>query len=115
MQIQVSVIGGAADGLDVSFTQLPIALGREGDPALPIADRWASRHHCELFEQAGRLYIRDLASKHGTHVNGKCIDECPLKIGDRVMVGLTAFVVEDIAHAHTNPQPMIDRESGVSA
>ena len=116
MQAHVSVIGGAPDGLEFAFDQFPVLLGREGDPRLPITDRWASRHHCELFEQTGQLFIRDLASKHGTFVNGACIDECQLEPGDRVMVGLTVFMVKDINSDEAAEEvSWMDRESGVSA
>ena len=116
MQVHVSVIGGAPDGLEVEFQRLPVTLGREGDPRLPIADRWASRHHCELFEQTGQLFIRDLASKHGTYVNGACIDQCELEVGDRVMVGLTVFAVSEIRLEESAADfPLVDRGSSVSA
>jgi pSer/pThr/pTyr-binding forkhead associated (FHA) protein len=116
MQVTITVVGGAADGLQVRLQQFPATLGREGDPALPIADRWASRHHCELFEQAGCLFIRDLASKHGTYVNGAHVDERGLDVGDRVMVGLTLFTIDDIvATSLIDADVMVDHESSVGA
>jgi pSer/pThr/pTyr-binding forkhead associated (FHA) protein len=93
-------------------------LGRDGDPALPINDRWASRHHCELSSADGRLRIRDLASKHGTFVNERRIDECELSAGDRIMIGLTALIVRSIEAApisDSSEHVVTDRPSGVSA
>ena len=60
--------------------------------------------------------IRDLASKHGTYVNGQRIDQCALGVGDKVMVGLTvasitAIQTEEVALQST--EGPIDRESGV--
>ena len=115
MQVKVAVIGGAADGLAVSLTDLPVTLGREGDSSIPINDRWASRHHCQLFDRSGELHVRDLASKHGTIVNGSPIDECRLQQGDRVMVGLTAMVIQQIDTRGEEFDTLVDRESGVSA
>ncbi len=116
MHLQVSVSGGASDGLEISFEQFPITLGREGNPRLPVQDRWASRHHCELFEQDGRIGLRDLGSKHGTFVNGDCVEQCMLNEGDKLMVGLTIISVDKISNAApVEENLLIDRESGVSA
>ena len=115
MQVKVSVVGGAADGLELTLKHLPVTLGREGDSILPITDRWASRHHCQLFEQSGELHVRDLASKHGTIVNHEPIDECSLHEGDRLMVGLTALVIRQIDACSSEAEQLVDRESGVGA
>ena len=115
MQVNVSVVGGAADGLELTFNNLPVTLGREGDSALPIHDRWASRHHCQLFELDGKLFVRDLASKHGTIVNHTAVDESQLQEGDRLMVGLTALVIQQIENCSEDLEQLIDRESGVGA
>ena len=115
MQVKVAVVGGAADGLELTLETFPITLGREGDAVLPISDRWASRHHCQLFEQHGELYVRDLASKHGTIVNGTQVDEQSIHVGDRLMVGLTALVIQSIESCTAADESLIDRESGVGA
>ena len=115
MQVKVAVVGGAADGLELSLERFPLTLGREGDAALPISDRWASRHHCQLFERDGELHVRDLASKHGTIVNDAQVDECPLREGDRLMVGLTALVIRKIESCPDDSDVLVDRESGVGA
>lgn len=97
MQAKFTVLGGPNDGLVASVSHLPITLGREGDRALPISDRWASRFHCQIAQRNGRLMVRDLASKHGTYVNGERIQQCTLEVGDKLMVGLTHFVVSEIS------------------
>ena len=83
MHVKLTVLGGSQDGLDVTIAHLPLVLGREGDRQLPVIDRWASRNHCELSIDHGRLFLRDLASKHGTFVNGERIDRRELHVGDR--------------------------------
>jgi pSer/pThr/pTyr-binding forkhead associated (FHA) protein len=115
MQVKVAVVGGAADGLELTLEHFPITLGREGDGALPIHDRWASRHHCQLFECSGELHVRDLGSKHGTIVNHAPIDECRLREGDRLMVGLTALVIQQIDAQGADSDVLVDRGSGVGA
>jgi pSer/pThr/pTyr-binding forkhead associated (FHA) protein len=92
----------------------------KGNAVLPIHDRWASRHHCQLFEHAGELHVRDLGSKHGTIVNLAPVDECRLGEGDRLMVGLTALVIQQIDACSQKAQSqdadvLVDRGSGVGA
>jgi len=121
MQVKIAVLGGADDGLEISLPALPATLGREGHPALPVQDRWASRLHCELFHRDGRLFIRDLASKHGTYVNGNRVEECPLQVGDQVMVGLTMLSVRQIDNVSVRDAAQLeadaptDHGSGVGA
>lgn len=99
MFLKLTVHGGPLDGLESDVCQLPVTLGREGETALNLQDRWASRHHCELFAHEGQLMVRDLASKHGTYVNGQRIEQSTLASGDRLMVGLTQLVVSQLSLA----------------
>ena len=115
MRVKVAIIGGAADGLELTLDKFPVTLGREGDSVLPIHDRWASRHHCQLFEQEGDLLVRDLGSKHGTIVNSSPVDQCRLGQGDRLMVGLTALVIQQIDAQSVDADALADRGSGVGA
>jgi pSer/pThr/pTyr-binding forkhead associated (FHA) protein len=118
MHVKLTVLGGSQDGLDVTIVHLPLVLGREGDRQLPVIDRWASRHHCELTIDQGRLYLRDLASKHGTFVNGERIDRRELLVNDRVMVGLTTFAIREICGVEVpvaSGETPVDRPSGAAA
>lgn len=119
MQVKLTILGGPSDGLEVSLSRLPVTFGREGDSSVPMRDRWASRHHCELFETSGRLMIRDLASKHGTYINGDRVDEHELLPGDKLMVGLTVISIESIFigdnETHESAEANSDRPSGVGA
>jgi len=49
--------------------------------------------HCLIEEQAGQLLVRDLASHHGTYVNGRLVGESPLLPGSTLTVGCTTFAV----------------------
>lgn len=74
--------------------RLPAVVGRGLDATITLEDRWASRHHCEIVRTVEGLEVRDLKSTHGTFVNGKLIENCLLKPGDRLSVGLATFCVE---------------------
>jgi predicted component of type VI protein secretion system len=61
-------------------------------------DTAISRQHCQFdFTESG-LFVSDLGSSNGTHVNGERIrDRVPLRDGDRVRVGGAVITVEDPA------------------
>ena len=57
-------------------------------------DRGVSRQHAELYQQAGRLRLRDLDSTHGTHINGDDIDDKALLPSDKIQVGYSLLIVK---------------------
>lgn len=83
---------------DFPLDDLPIVLGRSPEAGIRVADRWASRNHCEISKKDGVLCVRDLASTHGTLLNGQLITESALVPGDKLTVGLTSFMVCDKGH-----------------
>ena len=76
---------------EIAIDRLPVLMGRGTDTDICIEDRWVSRHHCEIRETDSRLTVRDLDSKHGTYLNGKPVEEAPLRDGDELTVGLSRF------------------------
>ncbi len=74
----------------------PLTLGRAPDNGLVLADRRVSRHHARLQARRGTLVITDLGSTNGSRVNGVRVDECVLGAGDRVVLGDTVLIVEQI-------------------
>jgi pSer/pThr/pTyr-binding forkhead associated (FHA) protein len=78
---------------DILLEQLPVVLGRGPDAGIRLQDRWASQLHCEISENNGMPFVRDLGSRHGSLINGRFAAEAPLTAGDRLTVGLTIFIV----------------------
>jgi hypothetical protein len=74
----------------------PLTLGRAPDNGLVLADRRVSRHHARLQARRGTLVITDLGSTNGSRVNGVRVDECVLGAGDRVVLGDTVLIVEQL-------------------
>jgi pSer/pThr/pTyr-binding forkhead associated (FHA) protein/two-component sensor histidine kinase len=69
----------------------PQLIGRSTE-ALGSRDPTVSRRHAELTPSDGRWWIADLASTHGTLVNGERIGgRVPLREGDRIRCGQTEF------------------------
>ena len=79
--------------LEIPLEKLPVVMGRGPDAEIQVLDRFASRHHCEFSERDGTLFVRDLGSKNGSFVNGRCASESSLCEGDTLSVGATTFVV----------------------
>ncbi len=47
-----------------------------------------SRRHCQIFSEGGAWFVRDLASRNGTFVDGRKIEaDIPLKDGSRIQLG----------------------------
>jgi hypothetical protein len=74
----------------------PLTLGRASDNGLVIDDPRVSRHHARLQARRGTLVLTDLGSTNGSRVNGVRVDECALGMGDRVVVGDTVLLVEQL-------------------
>lgn len=66
-----------------------VLIGREPDCTIVIPDRQVSRHHARLWVDAQGVWLEDLASKNGTHVNGRRV-EAPVQLqdGDLVQIAL---------------------------
>ena len=64
-----------------------ITIGRGTETDVLIADKLASRIHCELSYKDGNYYIRDCDSRNGTFVNDRLIEVCRINPGDRIRVG----------------------------
>lgn len=70
-----------------------VIVGRESKD-LRLSDRKSSRQHARFKCEGGTWSVRDLASRHGTLVNGIRTDgKTPLKDGDRIRIGRTELVV----------------------
>ena len=94
MNVHLSSVYGPPMDVDFAEMDFPVVIGRGSDADLSIDDRWVSRVHCVLSLSQGRLFVRDLESKHGTYVNEQHVDSTELLPDDRLDIGLTTFVVE---------------------
>ncbi len=65
----------------------PVTIGRESTNKLVLHDTGVSRHHCVIESMEGAWHIRDLGSRHGTHINGDRLEESSLADGDRIRIG----------------------------
>jgi pSer/pThr/pTyr-binding forkhead associated (FHA) protein len=108
VQIVLSAIGGELTGKSFVFAApCRCDLGRSRDCAvcLPVTDLYASRRHCVLEVEPDQAIVRDLGSRNGTYLNGRCIGgrdgvepaalegdwPAHLSAGDELRVGSSVF------------------------
>ena len=84
---------------------LPLTIGRGREAGLQLPHALVSRLHCELFEDHGRLVVRDLGSLNGTFVAGRRVDSAPIGSGELLTIGsvtLRAVYGDDVALAQSS-------------
>jgi len=64
-----------------------ITMGRRSDNDVQLLDSYVSRQHAEVTREGDGFVIRDLASKHGTFINGERIESKQLVAGDTIQIG----------------------------
>jgi pSer/pThr/pTyr-binding forkhead associated (FHA) protein len=101
--VRLKVIRGRASKQEVAL-KLPAVIGRGRNATVLVKHATVSRHHCELFERDGRLFVHDMNSLNGTYVGPFRVDEIALKPGDRLSVGpLTFRVAYDVVETSSPP------------
>ncbi len=80
---------------EVETDEAAVSIGRASRNTVRIADDQSSRQHCRLERlDDGSWKLVDLASRNGTYLNDKLVDEAPLHHGDRVRIGSTTITFE---------------------
>ena len=67
---------------------LPFLIGRQADNNLVLRDNRASRTHARIIAENGQYVLEDLASRHGTCVNGQRVTRHVLRNSDRIDLGV---------------------------
>lgn len=94
-------------------TRAGLLIGRDADCDVVVPDRQVSRHHARIRVAAeGEVYLEDLQSKNGTHVNGVAI-EGPTRLtdGDVIQVAVAARLL----YVGTEATMPLTLEAGASA
>ncbi|MBP89410.1 MAG: hypothetical protein CMJ64_22310 [Planctomycetaceae bacterium] len=84
------VVGGTVENTEIAL-KLPAIIGRGRSVQVTIPHALVSRHHCELDERQGQLFVRDLGSLNGTYVGDEQITEAALPPGALLTVGTVTF------------------------
>jgi pSer/pThr/pTyr-binding forkhead associated (FHA) protein len=91
LNAKLVVVGGNA--LQDEFElKLPAVIGRGADVDLAMADELISRRHAEIYENQGKLFVKDLGSRNGTFVNNrKILSNSPLEPEELLTLGTITF------------------------
>jgi pSer/pThr/pTyr-binding forkhead associated (FHA) protein len=88
MNYVLQVVRGRSDATTLKLMDGVNSIGRHDDCLIRIRSSQVSRRHCELFEDKGKLMVKDLGSSNGTFVNGKrVLGQQILKPGDVLIIG----------------------------
>ncbi|HEX2980211.1 MAG TPA: FHA domain-containing protein [Anaerolineaceae bacterium] len=94
-QYQFAIARGPGQGMVFHIKQFPAQIGRDLDSQIRLEkDLAVSRKHALIYPAQGGLWIRDLASRYGTRVNGIAVTEQILQQGDQIEVGETTLVYQ---------------------
>ena len=80
---------GGESGLTWPLEHKTLTIGRSADCDIVLDDRQISRLHARILWRGDHYEIEDLASKNGTHLNGRdVVSPQPLHDGDEIQVAL---------------------------
>jgi hypothetical protein len=71
-----------------------VVLGRSREADIVLQDPNVSRRHAEVRREDGGWQIVDLGSTNGIKVNGRRVDNQPLRPGDQITIGVTDLTFE---------------------
>lgn len=71
-----------------------LTIGRATDNDIVAVDGRVSRHHGRIVGRRGTLVYEDFGSTNGSQVNGVTVTAVVLGVGDHLVVGDTALIVE---------------------
>ncbi len=107
--IRLDVLDSKGETIHTSeFVKEKIVLGRILSADLRIDDPRVSRIHALLETKGDRILLTDLASSHGTYVNGEKIVEKAVKAGDIIRLGFVELKVEKGSGKVTATQPRFE-------
>jgi adenylate cyclase len=99
LQITPSVGKRWTYGLDKSL----VKIGRANHCEVVVNDQLVSREHCQLQLTSEGLFLEDLNSVNGTLLNGQRITRVLLHPGDKIRVGVSEILLEQVREKETAP------------
>jgi EAL domain-containing protein (putative c-di-GMP-specific phosphodiesterase class I) len=90
-------VSDASEKWMVVVEPFPFVIGREQECNLTLSSKWISRRHAEIRRGGDLLWIRDLGSTNGTHVNYKQVAGAELlEAGDIIGFGKSEFRLKSV-------------------
>ncbi len=95
MHWPVLMPGNDARQFDPVALDRPVCVvGARASVHLPLTSKYVSKAHALIVQDAGGVYIRDLASRNHTLVNSENAGETPLENGDSIRFGPFTFTCQ---------------------
>jgi len=70
--------------------------GRADSADIPVEDPFASSSHARIFNRGGEMYLEDMGSTNGTHLNGRKVQSAErLDAGDTIRIGDSEYRYEE--------------------
>jgi predicted Ser/Thr protein kinase len=79
---QLVTLVAVRSGQRLRLTRPATLLGRGADCAIRLVSSGVSKQHCRVVVQGDAVWVEDLGSSNGTHVNGRPVDSGALRDGD---------------------------------
>lgn len=92
----ISVSAGPNRGLTFTITVGGATIGRDPGSEISLDDPAVSGRHARIVVSDGRAQVVDLGSSNGTAVQGRPVDRAFLFDGDRIEVGDTVLVYQEL-------------------
>lgn len=84
-------ISNQSDQIEFELKDQPLTIGRGDNCDITINDEKCSSLHCEFSIKSKKIYVKDLNSKNGTHINGEAISGMAIAINDVIQIG-TSYI-----------------------
>lgn len=85
-----------------------IRIGRHRSNHLSLDDTGVAKRHAVIeVASATSITLVDLGGQGGLRLNGDWVDECPLAVGDRIELGGSVLLVEQIVMEEAEPRPSL--------
>jgi len=84
---EIHIMSQEGEAFDFPSLKEKITIGRSGDNDVILFDNSVSRHHAVIVKTKDEYFLSDMGSFNGTRVNGKLVQNEPLKHGDEIKIG----------------------------
>jgi len=112
MKVQLTIYNNGKEYFS-RVISTPCVIGRGKQSGVAILHPLISRQHCEIYEENGQIYVRDLGSLNGTFFQGARIGRGTLiAFGSSFMIGKLSFKIDlsdDSSESVVIPtEPLVD-------
>jgi len=89
-------LSGMNKGEEFPIEEGETTIGRSDSCKVCIFDKKASRLHCKIFLEGGKIFLEDNGSTNGTKLNNDQVTgRVEVKAGDHIRLGQTVLLVSD--------------------